>query len=86
MCSWLYNNKLNGSVPSSLSALTKLSYLCVSPFLPTAFVHAAEEVRIGRLCSERAACWGLHVGGIEPMAVRPQGCCGTLRAHLGHAM
>ncbi len=27
--------------------------------------RAAEEGRIGRLCSERAACRGMHVGGIE---------------------
>jgi hypothetical protein len=36
-----------------------------APFLPTAFAPAAEEGRIGRLCSERAACRGVHVGGIE---------------------
>jgi hypothetical protein len=31
VCSPLDNNKLNGSVPSSLSALTNLSLLCVPP-------------------------------------------------------
>ncbi len=55
MCSDLSNNALTGSVPSSLSALTKLQYLCVPPFLPAALARAAEEGRIGRLCSERAA-------------------------------
>jgi hypothetical protein len=35
------------------------------PLLPTAIARAAEERRIGRLCSERAACRGLHVWGIE---------------------
>jgi hypothetical protein len=64
-CSKLYNNKLTGSVPSSLSALTELVHLCVPPSLPTAFTRAADVRRIGRLCSERAACRGLHVGGIE---------------------
>jgi hypothetical protein len=29
VCSGLNNNKLTGSVPSSLSALTNLSFLCV---------------------------------------------------------
>jgi hypothetical protein len=31
VCSILYNNTLNGSVPSSLSALTNLKSLCVPP-------------------------------------------------------
>jgi hypothetical protein len=31
VCSNLYDNKLTGSVPSSLSALTKLAFLCVPP-------------------------------------------------------
>jgi hypothetical protein len=36
-----------------------------APFLSTALARAAEERRIGRLCSERAACRGMHVLGIE---------------------
>jgi hypothetical protein len=31
VCSWLINNALTGSVPSSLSALTNLDTLCVPP-------------------------------------------------------
>jgi hypothetical protein len=31
VCRYLFNNQLTGSVPSSLSALTKLSLLCVPP-------------------------------------------------------
>jgi hypothetical protein len=42
VCSILYNNALTGSVPSSLSTLTNLSYLCVPHFLPTAFARAAD--------------------------------------------
>ncbi len=42
-----------------------------APFLPPAFAPAAEEGRIGRLCSERAACRGMHVRGIE------RGRCGS---------
>jgi hypothetical protein len=63
-CSALSSNALTGSVPSSLSALTNLAYLC-APFLPTALVRTADVGRIGRLCSERTACRGVHVGGIE---------------------
>ena len=55
VCSSLYNNWLNGSVPSSLSALINLDTLCVPPLLPPALARAAEEGRIGWLCSERAA-------------------------------
>jgi hypothetical protein len=64
MCSVLSNNTLNGRVPSSLSALTNLEFLCVPPFCQRR-LGAAEEGRIGRLCSEYAARRGMHVGGIE---------------------
>ncbi len=63
VCSGLDNNKLTGSVPSSLSALTNLVTLCVPPFLPPAFARAVEEGRICRLYSERAACWGIACRG-----------------------
>ncbi len=63
VCRYLNNNTLTGSVPSSLSALTNLEELCV-PFLPMAFARAAEEGRIGRLCSECAR----HVGGMHCMS------------------
>ncbi len=56
-----------------------------APFLPMAFARAADEGRIGRLCSERAACRGVHVWGIEPVRCG-KGCCGTLRADPWHAM
>ncbi len=83
VCSALNNNKLTGSVPSSLSALTKLTFLCL-PLRHSAFARAGEEGRIGRLCSERAACRG-HVAGIE----RGGAAAGQLRyseGDLGHAM
>ena len=56
VCSWLFNNTLTGSVPSWLSALTNLAFLCVPPFLPTALVRAAEEGRDRWALLERAAC------------------------------
>ncbi len=71
------NSTLTGSVPSSLSALTNLAYLCV-PFLPLALARAAKEGRIGRLCSERAACREMHVGGIEGGACGSRAYCGAL--------
>ncbi len=67
VCRYLSVNKLTGSVPSSL---TNLVNLCVPHFLPTGFARAAEEGRIGRLCSEprgiSGRTRGMHVGGIEP--------------------
>ncbi len=78
VCSWLYNNKLNGSVPSLLAALTELAFLCVLPFLPPAVARAADEGLIGRLFSERAACQGGFMSGaIE------RGRCGSRRAVAG---
>ncbi len=67
VCSQLDNNYLTGSVPSSLSALTNLQEVCMPPSSTTAFARVAEGGRIGRLCSERTACRGVHCmsGGIE---------------------
>ncbi len=65
VCSQLNNNKLNGRVPSSLSALTKLTFLCVARFLPQRLRVRPRRVGSVRLCSERAACRGWHVWGIE---------------------
>ncbi len=83
VCRSLGNNKLNGSVPSSLSALTKLNSLCV-PLYHAAFALAADVGRLGRLCSERTACRGMHGGGIEggrcgsrAVAVLSEGTSGT---------
>jgi len=80
VCSALDNNKLTGSVPSSLSALIYLETLCVAPFLPTAFARAA-DVGSDRSAPLRAA---RHVGGIEggrcgsrAVAVLSEGTSGT---------
>ncbi len=86
MCSDLSYNALTGSVPSSLSALIKLSQLCVPPFLPPAFARAAEKARMGRLYSERVACREMHIGGVERGRCGSRARCGTLKADLGHAM
>ncbi len=93
VCSILSQNALTGSVPSSLSALNNLYGLCVTAFLPPAFlrvrpsrVGSVEQGRIGRLCSDRSACRGVHVGGIERGRCGSRACCGSLRADLGHAM
>ena len=47
----------------------------LAPLLSTALARAAEEGRIGRLCSEHAACRGMHVGRIE----RGDAAAGLLR-------
>jgi hypothetical protein len=89
VCSKLSNNALNGCVPSSLSALINLEYLCVPPACPlrrAAFARAAEVARIGRLCSEQRGMSGDACLGHRAGAVRQQGCCGALRGDLGHAM
>ncbi len=84
VCSNLFYNKLNGSVPSSLSALTKLSELCVTPSLPTAFARAAEEGRDRSALLRACGMSGAHVGGIErgpcgsrAVAVLSEGTSGT---------
>jgi hypothetical protein len=64
VCSNLYNNALTGSVPSSLSALTKLAHLCCPPSC-----HRRLRVRprrVGSVCSapsaRRAAVRGCMAG------------------------
>ncbi len=47
------------------SPRSPILYNCACPLRHMAFARAAEEGRIGRLCSERAACLGMHVGSIE---------------------
>jgi hypothetical protein len=94
VCSALNGNALTGSVPSSLSALTKLSQLCVAPSCQRRLRVRLMLVRIGRHCSERAACRRVHVGGIEPVrcgsravAVLSEGTSGTrcdYRVLIGH--
>ena len=86
VCSWLYNNTLTGSVPSSLSKLINLTKLCVPPSSQRVFAHAAEEGRIGRLCSERAACRRMHVGGIERGRCGSRAVAGLSRGDLRPAM
>ena len=85
VCSALYNNALNGSVPSSLSALTHLGYLCVPPSC-----HGG--CACGRCWLDRSALLrarrmsGFACRRHRAGPVRQQGCCGTLRGDLGHAM
>jgi hypothetical protein len=85
VCSKLNNNKLTGSLPSSLSALTNLGALCVPP--STHGVCACSRRGSDRSALLRArgmsgdACRGHRRG-----AVRQQGCCGTFRGDLGPAM
>jgi hypothetical protein len=57
VCSALYNNMLTGSVPSSLSALTKLTLLCVPRLEPMAL--ARRPRRVGWVGSNPSA---RHVG------------------------
>ncbi len=83
VCSSLRNNKLTGSVPSSLSTLTNLIYLCMPPSCQRRLHVRPRRVGIGRLCSERAACRGLACRGHRAGAVRQQGCCGTLGGDRG---
>ena len=74
MCSQLYNNALTGSVPSSLSALTKLELLCVPPSCQRRL--RVRPRRVGSVGSapsaRRAACRG-HRAGASRGAVRQQG-------------
>jgi hypothetical protein len=56
-------------------------------FLPTAFARVRPgRGRIGRLCSERAACRGMHVGGIEPGRCGSRAVAVLSEGTLGHAM
>jgi hypothetical protein len=85
VCSALSVNALNGSVPSSLSALTNLSLLCVAPSCQRRLrVRMMLVGSVGSALSVRhvGECMSGHRGG----AVRQQGCCGTLRGDLRHAM
>jgi hypothetical protein len=63
VCSGLSSNALNGSVPSWLSALINLESLCVPPFCQRRLCVRLMLGRIGRLCSERAACRGVACRG-----------------------
>ncbi len=58
VCSWLNKNELTGSVPSSLSALTKLTELCTPPSC-----HRRLRVRPRRVGSFGSAPSTRHVGG-----------------------
>jgi hypothetical protein len=73
VCSHLSDNTLNGSVPSSLSALTKLSFLCVAPSCQRGL--GVRPRRVGSVGSAPSArhVGGVHVGGIEPGAVAAAG-------------
>jgi hypothetical protein len=89
VCSDLSYNALTGSVPSSLSALTKLQGLCVPPLSLGVCACAAVEGRIGRLCSEcaaceRAACREMHVGGIERGRCGSRAVAGLSEGTLAH--
>jgi hypothetical protein len=77
VCSWLNKNELTGSVPSSLSTLTKLTELCVPPSCQRRL-----RVRPTRVGSVGSAPSARHVGGCmsgaSSGAMRQQGCCGSL--------
>jgi hypothetical protein len=60
----LDSNTLTGSVPSSLSALINLAYLCVPP-QPSSACQRRLRVRPRRIGSVGAAPSAQHVGGIE---------------------
>jgi hypothetical protein len=77
-CSDLSSNALTGSVPSWLSALTNLAYLCVPPSCQRRlYVRLTWVGSVGSAPSVR------HVGGCmsgtSSRAVRQQGCCGILK-------
>jgi hypothetical protein len=81
VCSDLGDNKLTGSVSSSLSALTNLQYLCVPPSCQRRL-----HVRLTWVGSVGSAPSARHVWSIE------RGRCGSRavvilsRGDLGHAM
>ncbi len=78
VCSNLYNNALTGSVPSSLSALTKLAFLCACPLVADGVCACGERGSDGSALLSRSllrprglsgdACRGHRAG-----AVRQQG-------------
>ena len=87
VCSDLSHNALTGSVPSSLSALTNLYSLCVPPLLPPALARAAEEGRVGRLCSEQRGMSGGCMSGASSGGGAAAGLVAVLsEGTLGHAM
>jgi hypothetical protein len=71
VCRYLYNNKLTGSVPSSLSALTELVFLCV----PRSCLRRlrVRPRRVGWVVSAPSVrqVGGMHVGDVE------RGRCGV---------
>jgi hypothetical protein len=85
VCRYLFNNKLTGSVPSSLSALTHLIGLCVPPCCQRRLrVRPRSVGSVGSAPS--AACRGVACLQHRAGAVRQQGRCGTLRGDPWHAM
>jgi hypothetical protein len=86
VCRDLNDNPLNGSVPSWLSALTKLSQLCVTPSCHRRLRVRLMLGRIGRLCSEQRGMSGDACLGHRAGAVRQHGCCGTLKRGPLHTM
>jgi hypothetical protein len=78
VCSDLSNNKLNGSVPSSLSALTKLRELCVAPSCCACGRRGSDRSALLRACGMSGGC----MSGASKGAVRQQGCCGALKRGL----
>jgi hypothetical protein len=86
VCSYLNQNALTGSVPSSLSALTNLSLLCVPPSCQRRF-HVRPR-RIGSVGSAPSArlVGGMHVGGIERGRCGSRAVAVTLRGDPWHAM
>jgi hypothetical protein len=86
VCRNLTNNELTGSVPSSLSALTNLAYLCVPPSCQRRLRACA---RGGSDRSALLRARGMSGGtclGHRAGAVRQQGRCGAPRGDLRHAM
>jgi hypothetical protein len=84
--SYLNQNALNGCVPSSLSALTKLVQMCVTPSCHGVCTSAAEDGRDRSALLRARGMSGDACRGHRAGAVWQQGCCGTLRGDLGHAM
>ncbi len=74
VCSDLGDNKLTGSVPSWLSALTNLAYLCVPPSCQRRLHVWLTWVGSVGSAPSSAACLRHRAG-----AVRQQGCCDTLK-------
>ncbi len=86
VCSILNNNKLNGSVPSSLSALCYLQFLCVPPSCQRRFCSCGRGGWDRSALLRARGMSGVYVERHQAKAVREQGCCGALTGDLGHAM